>query len=60
MHMMEKQLEPADHNKVVNAYNYMSQYLAQRIQMMQWWADYLDEQQGMGKIITGNFARVTG
>lgn len=56
-HIIEKQLAHADRNKVASAYNYMAQYLPQRIQMMQWWADYLDDQQGMGKIITGNFAR---
>ena len=57
LHIIERQLAHADRNKVASAYNYMAQYLPQRIQMMQWWADYLDDQQGMGKIITGNFAR---
>ena len=56
-HIIEKQLAHAERNKVAGAYNYMAHYLPQRIELMQWWADFLDEQQGRGKVIVGNFTR---
>ena len=38
---IERQLAHVEENKVRGAYN-MAEYLPQRRQMMQWWADYLD------------------
>ena len=40
--VIERQLAHGERNKVRAAYN-RSQYLAERIKMMQWYADYLDE-----------------
>ena len=40
---IEKQLSHEDRNKVRGAYN-KAEYLSERTQMMQWWADYLDKE----------------
>ena len=40
--VIERQLAHSERNNVRAAYNY-AQYLPERRQMMQWWADYLDE-----------------
>ncbi len=40
--IIERQLAHQERNKVKAAYNH-AEYLAQRIQMMQWWSDYIDE-----------------
>jgi len=40
--IIERQLAHAERNEVRAAYNH-AQYLPQRRQMMQWWADYLDK-----------------
>lgn len=40
--VIERQLAHSERNRVRAAYNY-AQYLTERRQMMQWWADYLDE-----------------
>ncbi len=40
--VIERQLAHGDRNRVRAAYNY-AQYLTERRQMMQWWADYLDD-----------------
>ena len=37
-----RQLAHAERNSVVKAYNH-AQHLSKRREMMQWWADYLDE-----------------
>ncbi len=39
---VERQLAHAESSSVRAAYNY-ADYLPQRREMMQWWADYLDE-----------------
>ena len=39
--VIEAQLAHAERNKVKAAYNH-AEYLAERVNMMQWWADYLD------------------
>lgn len=41
---IERQLAHGDHDKIRAAYN-RSQYLPERIKMLQWWADYLDSLQ---------------
>ena len=38
---VERQLSHVEDNKVRGTYN-KAEYLAQRTDMMQWWADYLD------------------
>lgn len=47
---IELQLAHIERNKVSAAYNHAT-YLPQRTIMMQHWADFLDEQRGMGQII---------
>lgn len=56
--VVERHLAHLGRDKVANAYDHMAQYLPERAQMMQWWADFLDDQQqGTGKILVGHFAR---
>ena len=45
---VELQLAHQKRNKVAAAYNH-AKYVKQRASMMQWWADYLDEQLAKGK-----------
>jgi integrase len=40
--IIEMQLAHAEKNKVKAAYNH-AEYLLQRTEMLQWWANYLDE-----------------
>jgi integrase len=42
---IERQLAHVEGNGVRAAYNY-AEYLPERRNMMQWWADYLDELRG--------------
>ena len=48
--MIELQLAHAERNKVRAAYN-RAQRLAERRQMMQAWADYLDTLKAGGKVV---------
>lgn len=50
-HIIEKQLAHADHNKIAGAYRYMAQYLPERINLMQFWADFLDSQRDGAQVI---------
>jgi integrase len=45
---VELQLAHTKRNKVAAAYNH-AKYLKQRTEMMQWWADYVDEQLAKGR-----------
>lgn len=45
--VIERQLAHSERNSVRAAYNH-AQYLAERRDMMQWWADYLDEVSAKG------------
>ncbi len=47
---IEIQLAHLERNKVSAAYNH-AKYIPQRTDMMQAWADYLDDQRGQGKVI---------
>jgi integrase len=52
--LIERQLAHAERNKVRASYNH-AQYLPERRQMMQWWADYLDKQKiliNLTKLVT--------
>jgi integrase len=42
---IERQLAHVERNKVRGAYN-RAEYIVTRREMMQWWADFLDEQAG--------------
>ena len=46
--LIEKQLSHSDRNRIRAVYNY-AEYLPERKKMMQTWADYLDELQGVAK-----------
>ena len=50
--VIERQLAHTERNKVRASYNH-AQYLPERKSMMQWWADYLDEAAGHGKVVIG-------
>lgn len=52
---VELQLSHSNDDKVEAAYNH-AQYLQQRTELMQWWADYLDDQlvKGQSKIVAIN------
>jgi len=54
MDVIERQLAHAERNKVRAAYN-KAQHLAERREMMQWWADHLDTEREDDKVITGKF-----
>ncbi len=49
--LIERQLAHQDRNSVRSAYNH-AEYLPQRKQMMQAWADYLDGLKAGGKVVT--------
>ncbi len=49
---IELQLAHIKRNKVAAAYNH-AKYLSQRASMMQWWADYLDDQLARGEEFQG-------
>ena len=52
--VIERQLAHSERNKVRASYN-SAQYLPERRNMMQWWADYLGEAAGDGKVIFAKF-----
>ncbi|MEN8130933.1 MAG: tyrosine-type recombinase/integrase [Pseudomonadota bacterium] len=52
--VIERQLAHAERNKVRASYN-QAEYLAERREMMQWWADHLDTLKAGKKVVTGNF-----
>jgi hypothetical protein len=36
----------------------MAQYLPERVKIMQWWGDFIEEQQrGSGNVVLGRFGR---
>jgi integrase len=52
--VIERQLAHGERNAIRAAYNH-AQHLPERREMMQWWADYLDELKGNGNVIDVNF-----
>ncbi len=54
--VIERQLAHAERNKVRAAYH-RAQYLYERRKLLQWWADFLESQEG-GNILTINFQKV--
>lgn len=48
---IERQLSHMERNGVRAAYTHHARYLDERKEMMQWWADYLDEMRASGKLI---------
>ena len=49
---IERQLAHEEQNAVRRAYTHGAEYWAERVAMMQTWADYLDELREAGKVIT--------
>lgn len=47
---IERQLAHVERDEVRGAYN-VAEYLPGRRQMLQWWADYLDQQERVGKLV---------
>ncbi|WOE76305.1 tyrosine-type recombinase/integrase [Alterisphingorhabdus coralli] len=47
---IERQLAHVEENKIRGAYN-AAEYLGPRRKMMQWWADFLEEQQGFSELL---------
>ena len=56
-HIIEKQLAHSERNKVAGAYNYMAQYLPERIRMMQWWGDFVDSKRMGANVVVGKFGQ---
>ena len=54
---IERQLAHKERNKVRGAYN-RAQYLPERQEMMQWWADHLNKLQG-GNTIPARYGSAT-
>lgn len=52
--VIERQLAHAERNKVRAAYN-RAEYLKERREMMQWWANYVQEVSSGGKVVAGKF-----
>ena len=48
---IERQLAHVERSGVRAAYTHHARYLEERREMMQWWADYLDEMRVTGKVI---------
>ncbi|UJS26057.1 tyrosine-type recombinase/integrase [Thiothrix winogradskyi] len=55
--VIEKQLAHAERNKIAGAYNYMAQYMPERIRLMQWWGDFLDSQRIGANVVVGKFGQ---
>lgn len=47
---VERQMAQMERNKVRAAYIYHARYLDERREMMQWWADFLDQSKNSGKL----------
>lgn len=48
---IERQLAHMERNSVRAAYTHHARYLDERIEIMQWWADYLGEMRVTGKVV---------
>ncbi len=56
--VIERQLAHAERNKVRASYN-QADYLAERRQMMQTWADFIDAQADGGNVTIGKFGKAS-
>ena len=56
--VIERQLAHAERNKVRASYN-QADYLEERRQMMQTWADFVDAQADGGNVTIGKFGKVS-
>ena len=48
---IERQLSHIDRNQVRSSYTHHARFLKERTAMMQWWADYIDNQQLAGRSV---------
>jgi integrase len=55
--VIERQLAHGERNKVRGAYNH-AQYLKERRELMQWWADHLDKLAGNGEVMEFKVSQV--
>lgn len=53
--VVERQLAHAERDTVRAAYNH-AEYLKERTEMMQWWADHVDSLTSKSKVLVGNFS----
>lgn len=52
---IERQLSHLERNQVRGAYTQHAEYLKDRVKMMQWWADYLEQMETGSNVVPGNF-----
>tara|TARA_R110001592_G_scaffold260282_1_gene524759 strand:+ start:87631 stop:87909 length:279 start_codon:yes stop_codon:yes gene_type:complete len=52
---IERQLSHVERNQVRGAYTHHAEYLKDRVKMMQWWADYIDQMETSFNGVTGKF-----
>lgn len=57
--VIERQLAHAERDTVRAAYNH-AEYLSERVQMMQWWADYIEKATLGAKVVTGAIRKQVG
>jgi hypothetical protein len=57
--VIERQLAHADRNAIRAVYN-AAEYLDERVEMMQWWADRLDTLAKAENVVSIKSARLTG
>lgn len=55
--VIERQLAHGDRNKIRAAYNH-AQYMTERKEMLQWYADKIDSLKSNASVVVGNFAQV--
>lgn len=55
---IERQLSHMERNKVRGAYTQHAEYLPERVEMMAWWANYLEELEQGSNVIAGSFGKV--
>jgi len=49
---IERQLAHQDQDEVRAAYVHVAEFWSERVRMMKWWADYLDELRERGRVVS--------
>jgi integrase len=55
--VIERQLAHGERNQIRAAYNH-AEYLKERTEMMQWWADYIEKANKGSEVIAGKFKKI--
>lgn len=55
---IERQLSHIERNEVRGAYTHHAEYLKDRVVMLQWWADYLDQLETGSNVVPANFGAI--